>query len=123
VVLRALLRVLRSAHSDWEIVVLSDAERALEEVSGRTFDVLVADLDMPGMDGIILLELCRELDPELVRVVHSAQIETKGVERVRGLAFRVLAKPVSSAVLVRTIEEALAERRKGQGRKAGNGDH
>ena len=121
-VLRALRRILRSAHDDWEIVAVSEATAALAAVGERTFDVLVADLDMPGMHGMELLELCLELHPELVRVVHSAQIETANRVRLNQLAFRVLVKPAPSSRIVATVEEALAKRR-GRSAMASNGDH
>jgi DNA-binding NtrC family response regulator len=50
----------------------ASGEEALALVEGEGFDLLVADKNLPGMDGIELVRLCRELRPEMPALVITA---------------------------------------------------
>lgn len=121
IVLRAVERLLRSAHSEWEIVAVRTAEEALEQAASRRFDMVVADLDMPEMGGAELLSICAERHPEMVRIVHSAQIETASDELIQ-LAFDVVLKSGTAGRLLGAVELAVGVAQKRRPR-AGNGDH
>ncbi len=121
IVLRAVDRMLRSAHPEWEIVGVRSAEEALEQLDERSFDVLVADLDMPGLGGARLIATVAERHPKMVRIVHSAQIETASDELV-ALAFDIVLKSGAGSRLLSAVELAIEVAHKRR-RKAGNGDH
>ena len=58
-------RVLRSG-SGFEVVHELGAEGALCRVrSGKQWDLLITDIELPGMSGLELLEQARELIPDL----------------------------------------------------------
>jgi len=65
---------------DEEIVVetATDAGEALERLDAVAFDCVVSDYDMPGRNGIDLLECVRERDPDLPFVLFTG----KGSEEV-----------------------------------------
>jgi EAL domain-containing protein (putative c-di-GMP-specific phosphodiesterase class I) len=80
------------------------AERALDKAS---FDVILSDIDMPGMDGIALLERVRrrDLDVPVVFVTGSPSVET-AIKAMEHGALRYLVKPVEPADLVKTVGDA-----------------
>jgi len=106
-VLRALRRVVLSRHPDWEVLCARSASVALGLLSDHgPIDVMVTDLSMPDVDGIRLLGIVRERYPEVVRVVHSAHIESF-VPQLRGdLCHELLGKPAGATELVGTLEMA-----------------
>lgn len=55
-----------------DCVTAESGEEALAQVEARSFDLLVADKNLPGMDGIELVRLCRELRPEMPALVITA---------------------------------------------------
>jgi DNA-binding NtrC family response regulator len=63
----ALVRYLEG--EGFDVAALSDPGDALETLSRRSFDVVLTDLKMPGMDGIELVRRARELDPASVCIV------------------------------------------------------
>jgi DNA-binding NarL/FixJ family response regulator len=48
---------------------------AIEQMERTPYDVIIADLRMPGMDGAQLLEIVTERWPQTIRIVLSAYIE------------------------------------------------
>jgi DNA-binding NtrC family response regulator len=48
----------------FEVVTSGDAESALRQASQQHFDVVLCDVQLPGMDGIELLDHVLKLDPE-----------------------------------------------------------
>jgi DNA-binding NtrC family response regulator len=86
--------------------------KAIEMLGTDVFDVLVTDMRMPDVDGITLLRVSRELNPErpvIMMTAHST-IETAVEATGRG-AYHYLIKPFRLDVLFRLIEQALMVRR------------
>jgi DNA-binding NtrC family response regulator len=111
-VLRALRRLLLGTRPAWEIDMAESAEAAFTLLDGRSYDVLVTDLHMPGVDGVSLLIRLKLEHASIVRVVHSSHVESLSGEQVRELAHAVLNKPAPPEELVQLLETAVAERRK-----------
>ena len=58
-VLRAVGRSLRSR--GYAVVTAQNGEEATRQIAGNTFDVILSDIGMPGINGIQLLREVREL--------------------------------------------------------------
>lgn len=70
-VLSGLQHRLRKYLTNFETVWVTSGEVALSESKARPFDVVVADLRMPGMDGLALLRAIRTDSPQSKRIVLS----------------------------------------------------
>ena len=104
--LRAHARVLSTA--GYQVETAADgraAERALEQTP---FDVILSDIDMPGMNGIALLERVRlsDLDVPVVFITGNPSLETAMKAMDHG-AHRYLVKPVQSELLLKTAADAV----------------
>lgn len=60
-------------HFGCEVETAADGIEALARVRERAFDALVTDLRMPGIDGLQLLAMVRELDPDIAVVFLSGE--------------------------------------------------
>lgn len=76
------------------------------------FDILIADLIMPGMDGIGLMHAAREIDPDLVGVIMTgrATIDT-AIDAMKSGAVDYIIKPFTLDVLIPVLSRALALKR------------
>src|SRR5579864_7308505 len=90
----------------------ADATAALELVHHRTFDVVVCDVRMQGMDGLALLDRVKVSHPALPFVVITAAggVE-EAVSAVKRGAFEYVLKPCEADDLRRIVAGALVERR------------
>src|SRR5690606_13817474 len=111
-VLSALCAVLRSA--GYRVVTAESGEAALAFSGEFTFDVAICDRQMPGMDGIDLLEKLRELQPMCQRVLLTGGLDlATTISAVnRGSITCVLEKPVRSKGLLDVVKGALEGRRR-----------
>lgn len=88
-----------------EVVLASDGRDGLERALGHTFDLVILDIMLPGVDG---LEICRRLrteKPELPILMLTAR--TTELDRVLGLemgADDYLTKPFSVRELVARVK-------------------
>jgi DNA-binding NtrC family response regulator len=112
IVLRALRRLLLGARPGWEIDMAESGDAGLSLIDSKTYDVVVTDLHMPGIDGVALLGRLKTEHPNLMRVVHSSHVESLTPEQSQELAHAVLTKPGRPDELVVVLEWALAQRRK-----------
>jgi len=69
---------LKRADERFDVETVADATEGLDRLDGRTFDCVVSDYEMPGLDGIEFLERVRERRPELPFVLFTG----KGSETV-----------------------------------------
>jgi CheY-like chemotaxis protein/anti-sigma regulatory factor (Ser/Thr protein kinase) len=98
---------LRSA--GYAVEAVSDGRRALERVRRHSFDLVLLDVWMPGMDGLELLGRLRE-EPSRPRVVVMTADDTSEtlLRAIRQRAYRFVAKPVEPAQLVEIVRSVLA---------------
>jgi len=98
--------------SDWEIDTANSGAAALELFAEESFDVIVSDMRMPGMDGEQLLQKIEELYPDTVRIVLSGQADQAAALRSSFISHRWLDKPFDPDELLHIlslIENALAD--------------
>jgi len=67
--------------------------------SGRNFDIVVLDVEMPGIDGLRLAETIRRCEPELPIVLLSGREDEAFFEAASMLGIRHLPKPVDWTAL------------------------
>jgi DNA-binding NtrC family response regulator len=92
----------------YSAVAVRSGAAAVECLHRQRFDALVTDLRMPGVDGLKLLRMSRELDPSrpvIVMTGHGA-IDT-ALETTYLGAFHYITKPFNLVHLVELIERAL----------------
>lgn len=77
------------------------------------YAVVVADRQMPGMDGIQFLSLVRQRAPDTVRIMLTGNAELEATIRVvnEGNIFRFLTKPCPSDILGKAIEDGRTQYR------------
>jgi DNA-binding NtrC family response regulator len=107
-ILESLRRALRN--EGYRILVANDAERALAHLEREPIDVLVADIDMPGMTGLELVTHARRAWPGTVRMLLTGDASLDSALHAinEGEVHRYLTKPWSNAELRATLRQALA---------------
>jgi len=85
----------------------ADGERALEILESRRFDVVLLDVNMPGMGGLEVLTLVREAAPEtgVIMVSGESTIST-AVRALKRGAFDFIEKPIDPERLLDVIAQA-----------------
>ena len=105
---RTLRRMLESA--GYEVVEAEDGMTALEVYFLEKPRLVLLDLVMKGMYGLDVLVKMREMDPNALVVVASADIQSstrKMVDEAGALGF--IHKPFISEQVIAAVEAALAE--------------
>ncbi|MBI5848415.1 MAG: sigma-54-dependent Fis family transcriptional regulator [Nitrospirae bacterium] len=95
----------------YDVEAAPDAESALGFLEDRSYDLIITDIILPGIDGIELLKRCREQNPEQLIIVMTAfaSLET-AVEALRGGAYDYIIKPIIHEEIKRISKNALRER-------------
>lgn len=97
---------------DYEVTVETDAHRALRRLrDGETIDMVLTDVNMPGLDGFGLLKEIRKIDANAVVVMLTGYgtIES-AVKAMREGAQDYITKPVIDEEMLMTVERALKHR-------------
>jgi EAL domain-containing protein (putative c-di-GMP-specific phosphodiesterase class I) len=92
----------------YEVVVTEGGAEAIELLWHSTFDVVVSDVNMPGVDGIEVLRFVRERDPDLPVILVTACASTDtAIGAVQHHATAYMTKPIDSKRLQEEVAQAL----------------
>ena len=105
--LRLLSMIIREKTS-YEVTTTNNPLEALEMAKKGGFDLLVADLKMPGLNGIELLESVKRFDEDIPTIIITAYGTVEAaVETMQKGAFDFMTKPFRKEQILFTIERAL----------------
>ncbi len=95
-----------------EVHTADSGESALHLLANIGVDLVLADIKMPGMDGLALLEVIRRNHPGLTVVMMTAYGHIDmAVEAIRAGAYDFITKPFEHETLVLRLEKALERQR------------
>jgi len=87
------------------------APSALREIAATDYDAIVADIKMPGMDGLALLGEIRALRPETPTVLITGHgHDDLAVRALRGGAYDFIQKPIEREYFVASLRRAIEAR-------------
>lgn len=94
----------------YEVETFLNAEPALKRLGEDTFDVVVTDLKMKGIDGLEVLRTVKQDHPgtKVIMITAFADLDV-AIEAIKGDVFDFFPKPVRIKDLKEAISKALAE--------------
>jgi HD-like signal output (HDOD) protein len=84
---------------DFDMYFAENGREALEMMKETAFDVVVADMRMPGIDGAELLKQVQELYPCTIRIMLTGQADQDAILRTVGVVHQFLEKPSDPELL------------------------
>jgi two-component system nitrogen regulation response regulator NtrX len=96
----------------YDVSAVDSGEACLEAVARETYDVVVLDVWLPGMDGLSTLARMRERDIDVQVVIISGHGNVESAVRaIKMGAFDFVEKPLSLEKTVLVVRNALRQRR------------
>jgi DNA-binding NtrC family response regulator len=92
--------------------VAQDGKEALQRLEESSWDVVLLDIKMPGMDGLELQRRIHDVDPELpvIMITAFASVES-AVQALKEGAFDYVTKPIDPDELSHLVQRAVERRR------------
>jgi len=95
----------------YEVDTSADGASGIEMVEKKSYDLIISDLKMPGMDGMKVLEFAMEHSPDSICIILTGYGTVKNaVEAIKMGAFDYLTKPVKMDEIMVTLRRALEYR-------------
>lgn len=107
-----LLKMILTEKTSHEVVTTPNPLEVEQLYKEKAFQLVITDLSMPGMDGIELIGVVKNLDPLVPVIIITAygSIES-AIESTKKGAFDFITKPFRKEQIILTIEKALEFRR------------
>lgn len=103
-VLEAIQNNLRKQRKEWDMSHVTSGEEALKMMKTASYDIVVSDMRMPGMDGAELLIQVQRLYPTVTRIILTGQADRASLVRAMGVTHRFIGKPCHPDELRTTLE-------------------
>jgi response regulator RpfG family c-di-GMP phosphodiesterase len=104
----------RNLRGKFDITTAEGAQQALDLLDpAEPFAVILADMRMPGIDGVQLLAKVKDIAPDTVRMMltGNADLESAAQAVNEGQIFRFLTKPCPPELLVKSLAAGLKQHR------------
>ena len=99
------------ALAEYDVETVGDARAALDRLRMADYDLLIADLRMPGMDGLLLVREARRMHPTLsVIIITGYSTEASAIEAVNLGVVGYLVKPFRVPQVLSAVARALGDR-------------
>jgi excisionase family DNA binding protein len=96
--------------AEYDVHAVADGGAALDRLRFERYDLLVADLRMPGMDGLSLIREARRLDTALkVLIITGYSNEASAIEAINLGVSGYLTKPFRVPQVLAAVARALGE--------------
>jgi DNA-binding NtrC family response regulator len=106
-VLFVLRRALCALGDEYRIETARSGEEALEKAQAKSYDILITDIVMSGMDGVALTEATKDLYPDLVVIWITAHGRRRfQADRERLHVHQCLEKPIQITGIRQAVVDA-----------------
>jgi excisionase family DNA binding protein len=96
--------------ADYDVDTATDGPSAIERLRAVTYDLLITDLKMPGMDGLSVIREARKINPELpIIVITGYSTEASAIEAINLGVAGYLTKPFRLPRILAAAARALGE--------------
>ncbi|WP_119461432.1 response regulator [Rhodospirillaceae bacterium SYSU D60014] len=96
-----------------EVTAVDDGGQALEALHARTYDLLLTDIVMPGLDGIALALKAAKAYPDMpVLMMTGYAAERQRAHNLDALICQVISKPFSLKEICATVNDTLRKGRR-----------
>lgn len=102
---RRLLRRYLAQLPDLVVEEAADGTEAMDKLQTQTWDIVLLDIEMPGMDGVSLMHFTQSL-PQPPAIIFTTAYAEHAVQAFEGGAVDYLLKPFSADRLKQAIERA-----------------
>lgn len=110
VILQSLSRDLASADRNLAVTVAASGEEAIAKINAGSFDLVMTDLMMPGLDGFQVLKACKQKDAQTMVIIFTGYADLDAaVDALRLGADDFLQKPCDSDELLYRISNCFAK--------------
>jgi HD-like signal output (HDOD) protein/ActR/RegA family two-component response regulator len=103
ILLQMYVMMLSGERDHWDISTAGNGEQALHLMEKSVFDVVVSDMNMPGMNGAEFLSAVKTRYPGTSRIILSGLQDQQEVARSMGSTHQFLAKPFDVKALKATL--------------------
>lgn len=101
----------RLARRDLDVDTALDGATAVEKARDRTYDAVLLDMAMPGLDGVETLKRLKETTPDIQVIVLTGRATmAQAVEAMKAGALDLIEKPADLDELVTLIDDAARRR-------------
>lgn len=103
-----LKNILKDENKDYQVDEAADGREGVDMIRKESYDLIMSDIKMPGLDGIEVLERARVLSPDsaIVMISGHGDIDT-AVECIKKGAYDYISKPPDLNRLLNTVRLAL----------------
>lgn len=103
-----LLSMIIREKTPYEITTTNNPLEAVELAKDGRFDLVIADLKMPGLDGMELLDAIKAVDADIPVIIVTAYATMESaVEAMKKGGFDFITKPFKKEQILYTIDKAL----------------
>ena len=104
----------------YDVATSESGEASLEFIRKDQPDIVILDLRLPGIDGIAVLRIIRQLSPESVVIVITAYPDKEIFDQAERLgAYGYIVKPIDVAEFEVAIDKAVQSQKNGHRGRAG----
>ena len=102
---------MRLENRGMDVDICNNGHEALDKIGGKSYDAIILDLKMPGIDGIETLKRIKDKNPNLQIILLTGHATVKkSVEAIKLGAIEFFEKPVEITDLIESIEQAKANK-------------
>ncbi len=100
-----------------DVIAVQSGYKAIKVLEGNSFDLILLDLKMPGMDGVETFKRINQLKKGSSVIIMTAYHEEDQMKAVKELnPFGFLKKPFDVAQLISHIDEIIKEKKDEEGK-------
>jgi HD-like signal output (HDOD) protein/ActR/RegA family two-component response regulator len=95
--------LMAKSREEWQSTLVPDGEAALKLLQQSPFDVVVSDLEMPGINGIQLLTKVQKIQPQCSRILISGHSDQAAAADALNCTHLFMPKPFDIKTLKATL--------------------